>query len=181
MVKCPFCHFDNEDGALFCETCKSDLAGVESATPVVEAIPMAVDVLETVPLMEVHEASPVIEPMSATLAEPILSAEPYVGEAVGVEAVEVEAVAVEAVVESIPMATAMPPHDPADRSRGGSGHAGRSPPCAKARGPATRTCGRGSATAATRGSGNGTCSCRTCCSGRTAPRNRAFGWWCCVA
>ncbi len=109
MVKCPFCHFDNEDGALFCETCKSDLAGVESAVPVVEAIPMAVDVLETVPLMEIHEGAPVIEPISATVAEPILSAEPYVGEAVGVEAVEVEAVAVEAVVESIPMATAMPP------------------------------------------------------------------------
>src|SRR5436853_571764 len=31
MVKCPFCHFDNEDGALFCEQCKSDLAVTESA------------------------------------------------------------------------------------------------------------------------------------------------------
>ena len=26
MVKCPFCWFDNEDGALFCEQCKSDLS-----------------------------------------------------------------------------------------------------------------------------------------------------------
>ena len=26
MVKCPFCQFDNEDGALFCEQCKSDLS-----------------------------------------------------------------------------------------------------------------------------------------------------------
>jgi hypothetical protein len=107
MVKCPFCHFDNEDGALFCETCKSDLAGVEPEVPVVEAVPMAVDVLETVPLMEVHEAAAVVEPMSATVVEPILSAEPYTGEAV--EAVAVEAVAVEPIVESIPMATEMPP------------------------------------------------------------------------
>jgi hypothetical protein len=29
MVKCPFCQFNNEDGALFCEQCKSDLSGVE--------------------------------------------------------------------------------------------------------------------------------------------------------
>ena len=28
MVQCPFCHYNNEDGALFCEQCKSDLAGV---------------------------------------------------------------------------------------------------------------------------------------------------------
>jgi hypothetical protein len=33
MIKCPFCHFDNEDGALFCEQCKSDLAGVEPVRP----------------------------------------------------------------------------------------------------------------------------------------------------
>jgi hypothetical protein len=26
LVKCPFCAFDNEDGALFCEQCKSDLS-----------------------------------------------------------------------------------------------------------------------------------------------------------
>jgi FHA domain len=105
MVKCPFCHFDNEDGALFCETCKSDLAGVEPAVPVVEAMP--VDVLETVPLMEIHEAAAVVEPMSATVVEPIMSAEPYTGEAV--EAVAVEAVAVEPIMESIPMATEIPP------------------------------------------------------------------------
>src|ERR1700693_1317068 len=30
MLKCPFCQYDNEDGALFCEQCKSDLSGVES-------------------------------------------------------------------------------------------------------------------------------------------------------
>src|SRR5438128_1906221 len=29
MLKCPFCHFENEDGALFCEQCKSDLGLAE--------------------------------------------------------------------------------------------------------------------------------------------------------
>ena len=29
MSKCPFCHFENESGALFCEQCKSDLGWAE--------------------------------------------------------------------------------------------------------------------------------------------------------
>ena len=33
MVKCPFCQFDNEDGALFCEQCKSDLGSVPQTPP----------------------------------------------------------------------------------------------------------------------------------------------------
>ena len=41
MTKCPFCHFDNEDGALFCEQCKSDLTSVAPARPRLAApIPM---------------------------------------------------------------------------------------------------------------------------------------------
>lgn len=31
MVKCPFCGFDNEDGVLFCEQCKSDVSAVAGA------------------------------------------------------------------------------------------------------------------------------------------------------
>ena len=31
MIKCPLCQFENEDGALFCEHCKSDLGAVEPA------------------------------------------------------------------------------------------------------------------------------------------------------
>ena len=31
MVKCPFCGFGNEDGALFCEQCKSDISNVAPA------------------------------------------------------------------------------------------------------------------------------------------------------
>lgn len=31
MSKCPYCGFDNEDGTLFCEQCKSDLTAAQSA------------------------------------------------------------------------------------------------------------------------------------------------------
>lgn len=34
MTKCPFCQYDNEDGALFCDQCKSDLGILESGPPV---------------------------------------------------------------------------------------------------------------------------------------------------
>ena len=33
MIKCPFCGFDNEDGALFCEQCKSDLSEIPLPPP----------------------------------------------------------------------------------------------------------------------------------------------------
>jgi hypothetical protein len=48
MVKCPFCQYDNEDGALFCEQCKSDLGAVE---PVPVAPPMAAEVIPAEPVM----------------------------------------------------------------------------------------------------------------------------------
>jgi len=112
MMKCPFCHFDNEDGALFCEQCKSDLAGVESA-PVHSSQPavvagMPVAGMETVPLV-----APVVE---GIVAEAVV-AEAYVAEAVPMEAVT----PVEAVVptvmpigpESAPGAEA-PPAPPAE-------------------------------------------------------------------
>jgi len=42
MVKCPFCQFQNEDGALFCEQCKSDLSAVPAGgAPGIETMPMA--------------------------------------------------------------------------------------------------------------------------------------------
>src|SRR5437868_6151121 len=94
MIKCPFCHYDNEDGALFCERCTSDLSNVAPAPaakapppppppPVprpahavpVEAIPMASALpLEGVPV--VVEAVPLDfaqpgEGMPMALAEPI--------------------------------------------------------------------------------------------------------------
>ena len=100
MVKCPFCHYDNEDGALFCEQCKSDLAGVEPAlqAEVIEAVvPIAAaEIVETVPLMAVPEGTPIIEAA--------MFGESAVAEAVPlVETMPVEAIALEAVVESVPM------------------------------------------------------------------------------
>src|SRR5260370_38978178 len=76
MTKCPFCHFDNEDGALFCEQCKSDLGGVPvsvpaaaiaTAEPVVEAV-----VAEAVPVEAeaVEAVEAIAEPAGAT-AEPV--------------------------------------------------------------------------------------------------------------
>src|SRR5947209_467120 len=56
-VKCPFCSFNNEDGALFCEQCKSDISGVAAApagaspSAMPEAAPMAV--VEEVAVAEV--------------------------------------------------------------------------------------------------------------------------------
>jgi hypothetical protein len=47
MVKCPFCQYQNEDGALFCEQCKSDLSAVPAA---VGAEAGAVGGVETMPM-----------------------------------------------------------------------------------------------------------------------------------
>lgn len=79
MLKCPFCSFDNEDGALFCEQCKSDLSGVEPA-PVAaveaEAVPMAAVLEETVPMAQavpavaIEPTIPVAEAIAAPVAEP---------------------------------------------------------------------------------------------------------------
>jgi hypothetical protein len=55
MVRCPFCQFENEDGALFCEQCKSDLGVVEPVAAVVaqpvEDVPVAAVVEETAPFI----------------------------------------------------------------------------------------------------------------------------------
>jgi hypothetical protein len=110
MVQCPFCHFDNEDGALFCEQCKSDLAGVavavDAAAVAVEAVPV---VAEAVPV----EAMPIEAMPVETVpleAEPV-EAEPI--EAMPVEAVPAEAVPMEATpVEAEPIAAEAVPLQP---------------------------------------------------------------------
>ncbi len=98
MILCPFCHFQNEDGALFCEQCKSDLTGVE---PVVPATPVAAD--------EVPVAGEVVAEAVPIEATPI-EATPVEGipvEGVPVEATPIEAVAV-AEVEAAPMVQVEP-------------------------------------------------------------------------
>jgi len=127
MMKCPFCHFENEDGALFCEQCKSDLAGVESAAPVHSsqpvvsaAIPAAA--VETVPLV-----APVVEAVVA---------EAYVAEAIVAEAVPIEALATtEAIVPSVTPMPTEPPAMPATVEAPGL-DAAAAPPVAPAAPPA---------------------------------------------
>ncbi|MBI1916075.1 MAG: FHA domain-containing protein [Planctomycetes bacterium] len=109
MILCPFCHFQNEDGALFCEQCKSDLSGVPetpAANPLVTAPltpePAVAQPVAAVPISVEPVAVPLIEP-EPVQAEP-LPAEPYpltaepaapVMEAMPIEAMPVEAVPVE--------------------------------------------------------------------------------------
>lgn len=80
MIKCPFCYFENEEGALFCEQCKSDLSGVAptpapaAAAPVMaEAVPV---MAEAVPVMA--EAVPVMAEAAPVMAEaaPVMEAPP---------------------------------------------------------------------------------------------------------
>lgn len=119
MTSCPFCNFKNEDGAIFCEQCKSDLssADVALAIPMEDAIPMAdavpeIPVAEPFSFEEVAQAIPVEEVPSA-LAFPdvppeIPSATP-IAEAVPVAIPEpiAEAVPV-AIPEPMPVAEAVP-------------------------------------------------------------------------
>src|SRR3954449_1411968 len=71
MIKCPYCHFDNEDGALFCEQCKSDLA---APAPVVAA-PVPVAHGETHP--DVPTAEPLMAEPVAEAVEGVPAAVPY--------------------------------------------------------------------------------------------------------
>src|SRR5947209_1279832 len=103
MLKCPFCHFENEDGALFCEQCKSDLGLAEPAvaseiapgtggaapqegiaiTAVPEPItPLAADVMteprivETMPLAEITGTDHAHAADEAQLAYPFADSVP---------------------------------------------------------------------------------------------------------
>lgn len=92
MVKCPFCGFGNEEGALFCEQCKSDISGVMPAAPAPEEVPVAV-----------VEALPEAPVMAAIVEEPVVA-----------EVMPAEAPPkVEEVVEAAPMAEAAPEAAPA--------------------------------------------------------------------
>ena len=69
MIVCPFCHFENEDGALFCEQCKSDLTGVDSAP----AVPVAAEV-PPLPVAEaIEEAIPFAMADAIEVAEEVPS------------------------------------------------------------------------------------------------------------
>ncbi len=123
MTKCPFCHFDNEDGALFCEQCKSDLgnvpftvsAAVATAEPAGQEVVMA----EAVPIEAV--------PAGTVEAIPDLVAEPTYATAEAVETIpmaQAEAlltpVEVQPNAEAAPVAPASPPPPPGLARSGGS-------------------------------------------------------------
>lgn len=126
MVKCPFCHFDNEDGALFCERCSSDLSGVAPATPapVPTPVPVPMPIPEPMP-MALAEPMPVAEPMAEALpmvfaeAVPVAIPEPVPVEPViaAIPAIEVAPVAppppIPAPVLAVPVAAVPPPPAPA--------------------------------------------------------------------
>src|SRR5437763_5170934 len=82
MIKCPFCHYENEDGALFCERCTSDLSSVASTPKGGADEPLAMAEPYNEPAMaEPIEALPMavaepIEAMPMAVAEPMAEAEP---------------------------------------------------------------------------------------------------------
>jgi hypothetical protein len=111
MIKCPFCHFENEDGALFCERCTSDLTGVapapsphKPAPPPPPPMPMpAIPVAEAMPF----EAVPVYAEAVPYEAIPVVpTAEPY-------EAVPVAEAAHAAPVAAMPLTIEPVPPPPA--------------------------------------------------------------------
>lgn len=94
MVKCPFCGFSNEDGALFCEQCKSDISNVAPApapappppppTPMPDSMPPPP--LEEPVMAAIVEETPVVaqvveEPVAAAIVEEPAAPPPPAAEA----------------------------------------------------------------------------------------------------
>ena len=77
MLKCPFCQYANEDGALFCEQCKSDLGVLDGPAPLPSAEESA-NFIRTMgspaPLPEVQVARPVpvAVPVEANRSAPVV-------------------------------------------------------------------------------------------------------------
>src|SRR5438874_8382377 len=97
MLKCPFCEFANEDGALFCEQCKSDLGATEpAAAHVAVHSAAALSGPSTIPNASVSE---VASPLAA-----VAVAEAAVSEAMPVAQLD----AGSAAVAEMPIAVAVP-------------------------------------------------------------------------
>lgn len=96
MIKCPFCQFANEEGALFCEQCKSDLSAEPTAAPAADrsaAIPSAPSAIP------VESKAEVAAPLAA-----VAVVEAAVPEAVPVAQMDAAAVA----AGEVPIAVAIP-------------------------------------------------------------------------
>ncbi|MCI0640054.1 MAG: FHA domain-containing protein [Gemmataceae bacterium] len=91
MIKCPFCGFDNEDGALFCEQCKSDLSAVPATPPPAELPPAEVPVAAVVEEAPVAALVQEAEPVAAAVVEETMAAAPAPTEAAAAPAAEAPA------------------------------------------------------------------------------------------
>jgi hypothetical protein len=119
MVKCPFCGFANEDGALFCEQCKSDISNVAPApsvppsghpTPMPESVPPAAEAPVMAAIVEDAPIVAEVVPVAPAEEEPIAAA---VVEDESVAPIKEEpAIAAAVVGEKVVPATA-PPDAPA--------------------------------------------------------------------
>src|SRR5690242_18713297 len=64
MIKCSFCQYDNEEGALFCEQCKSDLGVLEATEPAPAAVPSQEEEAMEPPIPEMRQSVPTARPVS---------------------------------------------------------------------------------------------------------------------
>ena len=104
MVKCPFCGFSNEEGALFCEQCKSDLSSVAApAEPAPSPVPVA----------EILEATPIVEATPEVIPEEVIPAAEIVEQPPLAVAEPVAEPVPEAPIEPAAAAPAAPPPAPA--------------------------------------------------------------------
>ena len=71
MVKCPYCGFDNEDGALFCEQCKSDLSSVPAPHAPAAEMPMAALLDDHVPMAVIEAVSGISPAIPMAALEPL--------------------------------------------------------------------------------------------------------------
>jgi pSer/pThr/pTyr-binding forkhead associated (FHA) protein len=110
MTKCPFCHFDNEDGAAYCEQCKSDLSVVTpEPVGVAHATPEPVRPVAAIPIAAAHSSLPAAEPV-------VFEAVPVAADEVAQlpVAAEVLPVAAEIAPAAIPEPPPPPPPPPAE-------------------------------------------------------------------
>ncbi len=111
MQKCPFCQFENEDGALFCEQCKSDLgvsepvaAAAQAPAGEVAAAEIAGEIVPAAPVAEPHVMAAAGE-VHLSEAVPMAEVAPADGHAVeAVRAVPVAEPGEAAILEDVPAA-----------------------------------------------------------------------------
>ena len=110
MIKCPFCHYDNEDGALFCERCTSDLTGVAPSPSPAKAVPPPPPPRSPLPAIPVAEAMPIAMAMPYEATPVYAEAVPYEAIPMVPTAMPYNAIPVAVVepFEAIPVAKAEP-------------------------------------------------------------------------